>query len=246
MVVFDRVSKSYGNKEVLSDISLRIAPQAICGVMGKNGAGKSTLLNIIHGELGCQGQVMVQGKTAKEYKRDHFDQIFFLDDSPHIYDYLTPLEYVQFVLETKNINYCDKQQMLEELLKILELKNVEKNLIKKFSFGMKRKVKLLSILLAEPKLLLMDEPTLGLDAPSVVVFKRLIAEFAKQGTTVIVASHEPDFLKSICDQIMILHNTKIVYESKNVKTEVVDLNQLYLNIVDSEMEQKINALFERS
>ena len=246
MVVFKDVSKCYGNREVLSSVSFNIEARSVCGIMGKNGAGKSTLLNIIHGQQDYQGEVSICNQSPKDYKKNHFERLFFLDDNPHIYDYLTPLEYVQFCLETKGIHFYQKEQLLSDLIHILDLKSAEKSLIKNFSFGMRRKVKLLAVLLSEPQLLLMDEPTLGLDAPSVVVFKRLVVEFAKQGTTIIVASHEPDFLKSICSHILILHDKKIVYDNSNVQGESVDLNKLYLNILDLQMDDKINALFQSS
>jgi ABC-2 type transport system ATP-binding protein len=202
---------SFGEKQVLKGINLEIQGGQIIGYIGPNGAGKSTTVKILLGILeGYQGEVKVFGEDIGlggiEYKK----RIGYVPETAQMYDTLTPQEYLTFIGEIYGMSsgvVDDKAYRLMSLFGIGEYYNTR---ISAFSKGMKQKVLIIASLLHNPDILFFDEPLSGLDANSVMIFKEMIAELAKQGKTIFYSSHIMDVVEKISDRIILINDGQIV------------------------------------
>ncbi len=233
MIYVRNLNKSYGKREVLKNISFTLKKRSLCGLMGKNGVGKTTLIKSILKRVKYGGNVALDIEDK---------DIYFISDSPHLYEYLSGHEYVCFVLEIKGKSHPDKK-LVSELFDLFDLSSSDQNsLIKNYSFGMRRKVALAAGFLLNPPLMILDEPTAGLDAASIVILKKLIRESSLNGMTFLIASHLMDFIINLCDSLIILNEKKIVYNEQCLENEKRDLSELYLNIIGDNLEKRIQEV----
>lgn len=242
MIHISGLSNKYGETKILSDISFSISKGEILGVMGKNGAGKTTLIKSILREVDFSGTIDMPSLLINKNNTIDYENIYFVRDTPHIYEYLTGPEYIQFVLRVTNKKLPPDSRIFE----VLETFGIEPDhfsqLLKEYSFGMKRKVVLGAGFLMMPKLMILDEPTIGLDVSSVIILKKLIFSAAKKGMTFLVTSHEPTLVSELCHSLLILNNTKMVYYNKDFKTESEPLDQLYMKLIGENLNDKITAI----
>jgi ABC-2 type transport system ATP-binding protein len=245
MIRVNNLVKKYIEKTVLDTLSFTIHPGEILGIMGRNGAGKTTLIQCLLNETDYSGEIYINPELlAHKSKRMHPRHVYVMSDTPHIYSYLTGLEQVEFILKIKGAP-LPRQETILEVMNIFGLTETDSHtLIKNYSFGMKRKVLLLAGFLLKPKLMILDEPTTGLDAPSVITLKRLIQSLSKQDSSFMISSHDPNLLSELSTNLIVLHNKKIAYHNPKFKTETRDLSQLYIEIIEENIDQSIEKILQ--
>lgn len=221
MIKVRGLSKYYGNKLVLDNISLDVPKGSILGLMGKNGAGKTTLINSIVGRIDYTGDILI----------DSCDDIYFISDTPHTYAFLTGEEQIQFALELKGLSFHENRNAVYDLLKKFDLFEEKNKLLAKYSYGMKRKIALIIAIILKPKVLILDEPVLGLDAPSIMYLKKVLREQLAGNCTVIFSSHIPDLINNVCDSIAIIHDKRVAFHSNEIRQKGIDIETEYLKIL---------------
>lgn len=217
------LNKRYKKQEVNKDISLLVPKDSIYGLLGPNGAGKSTLLKMLTGMINpTSGEIIYKEKL---WSRNDLLEIGALIEQPPIYENLTAKEN----LKVRTLLYNLPESRINEVLKIVKLTNTGKKKAGKFSMGMKQRLGIAIALLNNPKLLILDEPTNGLDPIGIGELRELIKTFPNKGITVILSSHILSEVKQIADHIGIIANGQLCYQEKI--QENVDLEGIFLDVV---------------
>lgn len=216
-----KVSFSYGDKPVLKNIDLELKPGEVFALIGPNGAGKSTLFRLISGLLPIQtGSIKVNGNDIKGHSSQAKEDQVLLTDNPDIYPYLTGKEFLHMHASLRGISRDSLEKELPtHLEKFPGLANLN-NLMGELSRGNKQKIQIISALLAKPKLLMSDEPIVGLDPSSIETFGEIIKSFSKRNSSVLLALHTLEFAQKYADRVGILYNGELVIttdtKSKNL------------------------------
>ena len=216
-----KLRKSYKDREVLKNISFEIKEGSICGLLGINGAGKSTIMKIIFGlENADSGEVIFNGgKNAGIY------EIGALIETPAIYMNLTAFDN----LKTRALLYDISDERINEVLNLIGLSNTGKKKAGSFSLGMKQRLGLGMSIITSPDLLILDEPTNGLDPDGIKELLNLMISLKKSGMTILLSSHQLYEVSKVADKIVILHDGQIFYDGSNVQSD--DLESLFFRIV---------------
>ena len=202
---------NYGTKEVLKDINLEIYKGEIIGYIGTNGAGKSTTIKIILGIVeGYTGVIKIFCEDISKDKIEYKRKIGYVPEVPELFDSLTAREYLTFVAELYGMSYEKADIKAEKLMDIFGLKNSYDLRISSYSKGMKQKVLIISSLLHNPDILILDEPLSGLDANSVMIVKEILFLLSKQGKTIFYSSHIMDVVEKISNRIILLNDGHVV------------------------------------
>lgn len=216
-----KLRKSYKDREVLKNISFEIKEGSICGLLGINGAGKSTIMKIIFGlEEADSGTVIFNGgKNAGIY------EIGALIETPAIYMNLSAFDN----LKTRALLYDISDERINEVLNLIGLSNTGKKKAGSFSLGMKQRLGLGMAIITSPDLLILDEPTNGLDPNGIKELLNLMISLKKSGMTILLSSHQLYEVSKVADKIVILHDGQIFYDGSNIQSD--DLESLFFRIV---------------
>lgn len=216
-----KLRKSYKDREVLKNISFEIKEGSICGLLGINGAGKSTIMKIIFGlENANSGEVIFNGgKNAGIY------EIGALIETPAIYMNLSAFDN----LKTRALLYDISDERINEVLNLIGLSNTGKKKAGSFSLGMKQRLGLGMAIITSPDLLILDEPTNGLDPDGIKELLNLMISLKKSGMTILLSSHQLYEVSKVADKVVILHDGQIFYDGSNVQSD--DLESLFFRIV---------------
>lgn len=240
MIEVKNVTKKYGKVAAVEDISFTIQEGEIVGLLGPNGAGKSTTMNMITGFIEqTTGDIIVDGydmlKKAKKAKR----QIGYMPEGVPLYTDLTVKEFVTYMAEIKQVNKKERKEKVEKIIEQTGLKEVEKKLIRNLSRGYKQRVSMAGALVGEPKILILDEPTVGLDPKQITEIRNLIKELGKTHT-VILSSHILSEVSQICNKVIIINKGKIVAVDtpENLENKVTSNNSVYVTVEDPENKMK--------
>ncbi len=241
MIEVQNLVKMYGTHKAVDHLSFTIEKGKIYGFLGPNGAGKSTTMNIMTGYLGAtEGTVLINGhdivKDAEEAKKC----IGYLPEIPPLYMEMTVFEYLQFAAELKKIPKKDREGQIREVMHLAKLGDVSDRLIQNLSKGYKQRVGLAQAILGFPEIIILDEPTVGLDPKQIIEIRELIRKLAKNHT-VILSSHILAEVKEICDYIMIISNGKLVASdtTENLENTVGKDDQIIIQARASAEEMKI-------
>lgn len=220
----NNISKRFGKQLAVNNVSLKVRKNTIYGLLGPNGAGKSTILKMLTGLLRpTNGEIIINGHP---WSRKDLKDIGALIESPALYGNLTAYE--NLLVHAKLLNLPDSR--IKEVLKIVGLENTEKKKVSQFSFGMKQRLGIAKALLNHPKLLILDEPTNGLDPLGIQELRKLIRSFPEQGITVILSSHILTEVKQLADYIGIIQNGKLKYQGEIDEDQ--DLEKLFIDVVN--------------
>ena len=216
-----KLRKSYKDREVLKNISFEIKEGSICGLLGINGAGKSTIMKIIFGlENADSGAIVFNGgKNAGKY------EIGALIETPAIYMNLSAFDN----LKTRALLYDISDERINEVLNLIGLSNTGKKKAGSFSLGMKQRLGLGMAIITSPDLLILDEPTNGLDPDGIKELLNLMISLKKSGMTILLSSHQLYEVSKVADKVVILHDGQIFYDGSNVQSD--DLESLFIRIV---------------
>ena len=210
MITAKHLTKSYGNFKAVDDLSFSIEEGHIYGFLGPNGAGKSTTLNIITGCLApSSGEVMVDDYDIYESSKEAKKLIGYLPEIPPLYFDQTPREYLSFVVDAKKIPHSGRKDEIERVAKETNIENVLDKPIKYLSKGYKQRVGISQALVGDPKIVILDEPTVGLDPMQILEIRELILELGKKHT-VILSSHILSEVQTLCDKVLIIYKGKMV------------------------------------
>ncbi|WP_373549655.1 ABC transporter ATP-binding protein [Haliscomenobacter sp.] len=211
IIQIDNLSKFYGKRQVLHDISLHIQAGQIIGYIGPNGAGKSTTVRILAGlDDNFKGNVKIKGIDVKENPLAVKRIIGYIPELADLYDVLTPMEFLLLVGRLHDMEDAQIEERASRMLDFLGLKDQLHERMDTFSKGMRQKVLLVSGLLHNPEIIFMDEPLSGLDTNAVILVKEIIIRLVEQGKTVIYCSHNMDTVEKISDRIILIAEGKVV------------------------------------
>jgi ABC-2 type transport system ATP-binding protein len=211
LVEIDRVTKAFGDKVALRDVSFSVPSGQICGLLGPNGAGKTTLFRLLMGILkATEGKLSIDGRDAFEDRVEVKRLIGFLPDEPVFYSYLSGMEVLELSAGMHGLDVPLAMTRISSLISRLRLSEDINNYAEDYSRGMKKKLGLLLAMLHQPKLLVLDEPTNGLDVESTRLFYDLIFETARQGTTVLFSTHLMDHVTRLCSHAVIINEGALV------------------------------------
>jgi ABC-2 type transport system ATP-binding protein len=211
LVWIDGVTKSFGEKTALKNISFSVPAGQICGLLGPNGAGKTTLFRLLMGILkATEGTLLVDGRDAFEERVEVKRLIGFLPDEPAFYSYLSGREVLELSAAMHGLDVNAAMERMTPLMARLRLAEDINSYAEDYSRGMKKKLGLLLAMIHEPKLLVLDEPTNGLDVESTHLFYDLILDQAKQGTTVLFSTHLMDHVAKLCSHAVIINEGALV------------------------------------
>jgi len=217
------LNKYYGEQLAVKDVSLKIPRGSIYGLLGPNGAGKTTTLKMLTGLLyPSSGEIIVFNEP---WQRKHLERIGALIESPSLYGNLTAVE--NLLVHSKLMGL--PKERIYEVLEIVDLKNTGKKLVSKFSMGMKQRLGIAVALLGHPELLILDEPTNGLDPIGIQELRELIRSFPQRGITVILSSHILTEVSQLVDHIGIISDGELKYQDKMTHDE--DLEKLFMKVV---------------
>lgn len=202
--------KVYGNHKAVDHLNFRIEKEHIYGLLGPNGAGKSTTMNIMTGYLGAtEGSVLIQGHDILKEPELAKKCIGYLPEQPPVYMEMTVREYLKFVSEIKKIPKSDREKQIDEVMEMTGIRDMENRLIQNLSKGYRQRVGLAQAILGFPEIIILDEPTVGIDPKQIIEIRELIRSLAKKHT-VILSSHILAEVREVCDYIMIIAGGKLV------------------------------------
>ncbi|MEI3401133.1 MAG: ABC transporter ATP-binding protein [Clostridia bacterium] len=233
MIEIKNVSKTYnGTKKTLENITFNVNDGEIFAFIGHNGAGKTTMIKLIVGILDFEsGEILINGKSTKESPIECKKDIAYVPDNPDLYENMKAIDFINFICDMYNTPLITRRENIAKYSKMFEIENNLNNDISSFSHGMKQKVALISALSHNPKVLIMDEPFVGLDPKAVYDMKELMKQMAKEGKTVLFSTHILDVAEKLCDRVAIIKNGKIV-KTGNMKDVKGDesLEQVFLEL----------------
>lgn len=207
------LTKKYGNRKALNNISFDVDKGEIVGFLGPNGAGKSTTMNILTGYISASsGSVKIDGIDILSDPINAKKKIGYLPETPPLYMDMTVSEYLNFVFELKKIK-LHRQTHIQEICDLVKISDISERIIKNLSKGYKQRVGLAQALIGNPEILILDEPTVGLDPKQIIEIRNLIKELGKRHT-VILSSHILSEIQAICNKVIIINNGTIVANSK--------------------------------
>lgn len=209
MIKVENLVKRYGNHTAVDDLSFVVEKGQVYGFLGPNGAGKSTTMNIMTGYLAAtSGTVTINGYNILTQPEEAKRCIGYLPEMPPLYQDMTVHEYLMFVAELKKVPKAERKEQIHEIMKMVEINDVEKRLIKNLSKGYKQRVGLAQAIIGYPEVIILDEPTVGLDPKQIIEIRSLIKELAKSHT-IILSSHILSEVSTVCDRIMIISKGKL-------------------------------------
>ncbi|MFI5161031.1 MAG: ABC transporter ATP-binding protein [Sphingobacteriales bacterium] len=211
LIQIRNLSKSYGSKQVLKNLSLDIYPGQVIGYIGPNGAGKSTTVKILTGLIpDFNGEVLVNGLNMATDSLEIKKLFGYVPENAEIYDVLTPMEYLDFIGKLYNMDEGALHDRAKRLLDAFGLGMNADDRMDTFSKGMKQKVLLISGIIHNPKIIILDEPLSGLDANAVIMIKELIIRLSKEGKTIFYCSHMMDVVEKVSDRILLINKGEII------------------------------------
>ena len=212
MIEVSHLSKSYGSRPAVQDLSFTVPDGQIYGLLGPNGAGKSTIMNILTGYLApTEGEVKVAGFRLPEQAQQAKACVGYLPEQPPLYPEMTVQEYLDFVAELKGVKHAQRKQQVLAAARRTGLEEVLPRVIRSLSKGYRQRVGIAQALLGSPQLIILDEPTVGLDPAQVIEIRNLIRELGK-AHTVILSSHILSEVQAVCQQVLILSKGRLVAE----------------------------------
>ena len=239
MIEVSHLTKQYGNHLAVDDVSFAVADGQICGLLGPNGAGKSTIMNILTGYLSAtSGQVTVAGHPLPEEADAAKACVGYLPEQPPLYPEMTVQEYLTFAAELKGVKKAERKEQVCRAARRTGLETVLPRLIRSLSKGYKQRVGIAQALLGSPRLIILDEPTVGLDPVQVIEIRKLIRELGR-AHTVILSSHILSEVQAVCQQILILSKGHLAAAGslEELTADGKSLEEVFLELTDGEPEE---------
>ncbi|MGO4948108.1 ABC transporter ATP-binding protein [Blautia sp. Sow4_E7] len=211
MLKIEHLTKAYGEKKAVDDLNLHIAPGEIYGFIGHNGAGKTTTLKSVAGILQFDaGEIYIDGISIKENPLECKRRFAYIPDNPDLYDYMTGIKYLNFIADIFGVGANDRQERIKKYADAFELTADLAQPIAAYSHGMKQKLAIISAWLHEPKLILMDEPFVGLDPKASHLLKEMMRQICNQGGAIFFSTHVLEVAEKLCDKVAIIKSGRLI------------------------------------
>lgn len=244
MIEVRNLVKKYGNHLAVDHLNFTVESGQIYGFLGPNGAGKSTTMNIMTGYLGAtEGEVLINGHNILEEPEAAKHFIGYLPEMPPLYVDMKVREYLTFVAELKKIPKAEREEQIDKVIDMVQLEDVEERLIRNLSKGYKQRVGLAQAILGFPEIIILDEPTVGLDPKQIIEIRQLIRELAKEHT-VILSSHILAEIQEVCDYIMIISKGHLVASDTPENLEKTLSNQRQTELVAKGKMETVQQILE--
>lgn len=216
MIEIKNVTKIYnGEKKAVDDISFTVNDGEIFAFIGHNGAGKTTTIKSIVGILDFeQGDILINGKSIKKQPIECKKEMAYVPDNPDLYENMKAIDFINFICDMYEVDKEERKKQIEKYAKMFEIENNLNDEISSFSHGMKQKVALISALAHNPKVLIMDEPFVGLDPKAVFDIKEIMKQMCKEGKTIFFSTHILEVAEKLCSRVAIIKQGKIVKVGK--------------------------------
>lgn len=212
MLKIEHLSKCYGDKKAVDDLSLHIHPGEIYGFIGHNGAGKTTTLKACCGILRFDsGDIWVNGMSLRQQPLACKREIAYIPDNPDLYEFLTGMQYLNFIADIYGVPATQREQRVQHYAAALDMPMDDlAQKINAYSHGMKQKLAVISALIHEPRLLMMDEPFVGLDPRAAHALKQIMRDFCNQGGAIFFSTHVLEVAEKLCDKVAIIRHGKLI------------------------------------
>ena len=232
MLKITNLTKTYGDKTAVDDLTLHIQPGEIFGFIGPNGAGKTTTIKAACGILGFDsGRILVDGVDVQKDPLECKKRIAYIPDNPDLYEFLSGIKYLNFIADVFKIEAGERKKRIEEYAEIFELTADLAAPISTYSHGMKQKLAIISALIHKPKLLILDEPFVGLDPKAAHTVKTIMAEMCEQGGAIFFSTHVLEVAEKLCHKVAIIKNGRIMACGPTEEiTGDSSLEQIFLDI----------------
>ena len=230
MIEVTNLTKKYGDHIAVDHLSFRVEKGQIYGFLGPNGAGKSTTMNIITGYLAAtEGTVTIDGKDIQKDPEEAKRSIGYLPELPPLYVDMTVREYLEFVAELKKVPKKERKQQIDEVMEMTQITDMQQRLIRNLSKGYRQRVGLAQAILGYPEVIILDEPTVGLDPKQIIEIRDLIRKLG-ENHTVILSSHILSEVSAVCDHIMIIAHGKLVASDSPENLQKLMSGSMELNL----------------
>lgn len=236
MLEIKELTKKYGNKTVVDDISVSIAAGDIYGFIGHNGAGKTTTFKAITGIIPYdKGEVYMEGISMKESPIECKRKIAYIPDNPDLYEHLTAIQYLNFIGDIFAVESDVRYQRIKKYAELFEIENKLGDLLSSYSHGMKQKVAIISAFVHEPKLLILDEPFVGLDPKASMALKRVMQELCQKGSAIFFSTHVLEVAEKLCNKVAIIKDGKLIASGtmQDIKGNN-SLENIFMELTDDE------------
>lgn len=211
MLKIEYLTKTYGEKRAVDDLSLHIQKGEIYGFIGHNGAGKTTTIKAVTGILQFdKGEITIDGISLKSDPLACKSRIAYIPDNPDLYEYMTGIKYLNFIADIFGVSAADRQERIKKYGDLFELTSSLAQPISAYSHGMKQKLAVISAWLHNPKLIIMDEPFVGLDPKAAHILKTMMREVCENGGAIFFSTHVLEVAEKLCDKIAIIKNGKLI------------------------------------
>ena len=211
MLHIENITKRYGDKAAVDHLTLSIAPGEICGFIGHNGAGKTTTIKICCGILQPdEGRVLVNGTCVQDDPIACKRVIAYIPDNPDLYEYMSGIQYLNFIADIFAVPKAEREARIRRYADAVELTGDPAQPVSTYSHGMKQKLAIISALLHDPKLIIMDEPFVGLDPKAAHLLKQLMREHCDKGGAIFFSTHVLEVAEKLCDRVAIIRGGKLV------------------------------------
>lgn len=236
MLKIEHLTKTYGDKKAVDDLSLHIRPGEIYGFIGHNGAGKTTTLKSVVGILNFDsGDIFIDGVSVKENPLACKEKIAYIPDNPDLYDFMTGTQYLNFVSDIFRVDTEKRTSLIKKYAEMFEMTDDLSSSISSYSHGMKQKLAVMSALVHSPKLVIMDEPFVGLDPKASHLLKETMREICNDGGAIFFSTHVLEVAEKLCDKVAIIKSGKLI--SSGTMEEVKgneSLESVFLEMSESE------------
>ena len=235
MLQIKNLTKRYkGGKAAVSNLSLDIEAGDIYGFIGHNGAGKTTTIKAVVGIIDFdEGEILIDGESIRNNPINCKKKIAYIPDNPDLYEHLTGIQYLNFVGDIFGVSAKDREEKIRRYAGDFEITSVLGDLISSYSHGMKQKLAIISALIHEPKLLILDEPFVGLDPKAALILKNTMRELCEQGSAIFFSTHVLDVAEKLCNKIAIIKNGKLIVSGKtNELTKGQSLEDVFMEVAD--------------
>lgn len=232
MLVIENLTKKYGDKKAVDDLSIHIKPGEIFGFIGHNGAGKTTTLKSIVGILNFdEGRILINGRSITDYPLECKKDLAYIPDNPDLYDFMTGIKYLNFIADVFGITPIERKEAIKKYGDMFELTASLAQPIATYSHGMKQKLALISALIHNPRLIIMDEPFVGLDPKASHMLKKLMREHCNNGGAIFFSTHVLEVAEKLCDKVAIIKNGYLVKEGTMEEVKGDDsLEEVFLEL----------------
>ena len=234
MIEIKKVTKKYGNNIAVNNVSFKVGDGEIFAFIGHNGAGKTTLIKCITGIQDFDsGDILINGKSIKKNPVECKKEMAFVPDNPETYEQMKAIDYINFICDMYEVPNEVRASRIVKYAKLFEIEDKLNDTIESYSHGMKQKIVLISALVHEPSVLIMDEPFVGLDPKAVFDVKEIMKELTKKGTTIFFSTHILEVAEKLCSRVGIIKSGKLVSVGtmKEVKGDK-SLESVFLELED--------------